>query len=30
MKKLIVALLLCFVQHTVCVAQVGTWRNYLA
>lgn len=30
MKKLIVALLLCFVQHTVCVAQVGTWHNYLA
>ena len=30
MKKLIVALLLCCLQHTFCVAQVGTWRNYLA
>lgn len=30
MKKLIVALLLCIIQHTLCIAQVGTWRNYLA
>ena len=30
MKKLIVALLLCTIQHTFCIAQVGTWRNYLA
>lgn len=30
MKKLIVALLLCIIQHTLCIAQIGTWRNYLA
>ena len=30
MKNLIVALLLCTIQHTFCIAQVGTWRNYLA
>lgn len=28
--KLIVALLLCIIQHTLCIAQIGTWRNYLA
>ena len=30
MKKLIVAMLLCTIQHTLCIAQIGTWRNYLA
>ncbi len=30
MKKVIIALLLCITNYELCIAQIGTWRNYLA
>ena len=30
MKKVVIALLLCMMNNALCIAQIGTWHNYLA
>lgn len=30
MKKYVIALLLCIINYELCIAQIGSWRNYLS